>query len=94
MSNATKAQWNSNGMCTKHVVPCPKGEHAPGRTVLMPTIEGKHWMRVFETPEQAEAFVEATHADAVKHTQLLLERHGKHAADANLWRMNYAVWQG
>lgn len=97
MSKATNAQWQSNGMCAKHIHSnrrCAASELVPGRTVLMAAIDGKPWPRVFETPEQAEAFVKATHANAVEHTQLLLERHGKAVADANAWRQTYAVWQG
>jgi hypothetical protein len=97
MSKAVKPTWNADGSCAKHNntgMRCAKSELVPGRTVLMAAIDGKPWPRVFETPEQAEAFVEATHADAVEHTQLLLERHGKAVADANAWRQTYAVWQG
>lgn len=97
MSNASKPAWKANGECAKHVktgMRCAKAELVPGRTVLMAVAQGQPWPRVFETPEQAEAFVEAMHADAVTHTQLLRERHGKAAADANAWRSTYAIWQG
>ena len=97
MSKAVKPTWNADGSCAKHSstgMRCAKSELVPGRTVLMAVIQGQPWPRVFETPEQAEAFVNAMHTDAEAHTQLLLERHGRAAAEANAWRSTYAVWQG
>lgn len=97
MSKQTTTQWSPNGACTKHSntgMRCAKSELVPGRTVLMAVIQGTPWPRVFETPEQAEAFVDAMHADAEAHTALLLERHGKAAAEANAWRSTYAIWHG
>jgi hypothetical protein len=88
--------WNADGMCIKHITRCPKSElaAAQGRTVAMASIEGKPWPRTFETPEQAQAFVERSNAEAVEHYQLMLERHGKASADAGTWRQTYALWQG